>query len=521
MATSTVTKICVICGSDVAQVKRTKDAAGNYYCQPCWDKAREAQTTATPVDAGPREKNPVPLIVILSTVGSVVVLTIAWLLFFRPSWQDQHKAHVLDLITQANSLATNGAKNDAYSKYAELFKVVGDNPITDPDLQSKLTDARAAMIKLESAATPDLSKQTPTVAIASGASPIAAADMASVFGDQINQFHVDKDGTISSDTEQALYLPGTEDKDFVVSGEMWLTSGQSEFSAGGIIFHLREQDGKHRYELSAGGMRAKRILLEGKQIQNIASPVQSFDVPRDQWVQFRIQVAKDGIVVLFGDQRGEARGPLSITGRNSIDFSAGGKVRNLAIQKLDPPSPQPAMDQSRTQATSGASPTDVFGDQLKQFRVDDSGAISSDVERMLVLPGTENKDFVLTGEAWLTSGASTFDAGGVLFHLRKADDKHLYILSALGLRAKRVHVEGKLLDTTANPFQFSNMPRDQWVPFRIELAQSGMVVEFGGQRGEGRGPLTREGSNGIDLSAGGKIRNTRLTGSGTRRLRFV
>jgi hypothetical protein len=42
---SAVKKTCSACGIDVSQQKRTKDTAGNYYCDPCW-KA----TTADPSD---------------------------------------------------------------------------------------------------------------------------------------------------------------------------------------------------------------------------------------------------------------------------------------------------------------------------------------------------------------------------------------------------------------------------------------------------------------------------------------
>ena len=32
-------KLCVSCGIDVTHLTRTRDASGNYYCQPCWDEA--------------------------------------------------------------------------------------------------------------------------------------------------------------------------------------------------------------------------------------------------------------------------------------------------------------------------------------------------------------------------------------------------------------------------------------------------------------------------------------------------
>lgn len=34
-----IQKVCSVCGADVATRKRTKDSAGNYYCQPCYGSA--------------------------------------------------------------------------------------------------------------------------------------------------------------------------------------------------------------------------------------------------------------------------------------------------------------------------------------------------------------------------------------------------------------------------------------------------------------------------------------------------
>lgn len=39
MSTSAVAKVCVMCGQDVAGKPRTKDRAGRYYCNPCWETA--------------------------------------------------------------------------------------------------------------------------------------------------------------------------------------------------------------------------------------------------------------------------------------------------------------------------------------------------------------------------------------------------------------------------------------------------------------------------------------------------
>ncbi|MDB5357041.1 MAG: hypothetical protein JWN24_3494 [Phycisphaerales bacterium] len=44
------TKVCVTCGIDVSQRKRTKDAEGNYYCEPCWAARAQAAAGVPPVD---------------------------------------------------------------------------------------------------------------------------------------------------------------------------------------------------------------------------------------------------------------------------------------------------------------------------------------------------------------------------------------------------------------------------------------------------------------------------------------
>ena len=45
-------KRCKLCGKDVSQVKRTKDAAGNYYCESCVPAARSPRQAANVAPAG-------------------------------------------------------------------------------------------------------------------------------------------------------------------------------------------------------------------------------------------------------------------------------------------------------------------------------------------------------------------------------------------------------------------------------------------------------------------------------------
>ena len=46
-------KICTVCGLDVSKQKRTKDAEGNYYCDPCWALKRERQQQVEASSAAP------------------------------------------------------------------------------------------------------------------------------------------------------------------------------------------------------------------------------------------------------------------------------------------------------------------------------------------------------------------------------------------------------------------------------------------------------------------------------------
>ncbi len=55
---SAVEKICVVCGRDVRAEKRTKDAAGHYYCQSCYQAVTARQIPAT--ETQPAEPAAVP-----------------------------------------------------------------------------------------------------------------------------------------------------------------------------------------------------------------------------------------------------------------------------------------------------------------------------------------------------------------------------------------------------------------------------------------------------------------------------
>jgi hypothetical protein len=50
-----VKKICNVCGADVSGLKRHKDCAGNYFCEPCWEKELANDPATVLVAAVPAE----------------------------------------------------------------------------------------------------------------------------------------------------------------------------------------------------------------------------------------------------------------------------------------------------------------------------------------------------------------------------------------------------------------------------------------------------------------------------------
>lgn len=147
--------------------------------------------------------------------------------------------------------------------------------------------------------------------------------------DQVRQCRVDADGTLTVDREVRLLFHGTERRDFMITGEAFLGGGGDN---GGVVFYLRERDGTHRYELTGGGLRAKRLMLEGRPVAQFANPFK-LDAARDRWVPFHITANADAIDVSFDGQTGTAKGPLSMDGTNSVVLQPGAKLRNVQVVK--------------------------------------------------------------------------------------------------------------------------------------------------------------------------------------------
>ncbi|MDB5324998.1 MAG: hypothetical protein JWM57_567 [Phycisphaerales bacterium] len=65
MQNTSVTKICAVCGQDVRNLPRIKDASGRYHCEPCWENittegSGSVAAVKLPVAAGDADDNLIP-----------------------------------------------------------------------------------------------------------------------------------------------------------------------------------------------------------------------------------------------------------------------------------------------------------------------------------------------------------------------------------------------------------------------------------------------------------------------------
>jgi hypothetical protein len=60
---ATMVKVCQVCGTDVSHQKRTKDAQGRYYCEPCYRTVarRGAAAAPAPIPQPPKKPAAIPL----------------------------------------------------------------------------------------------------------------------------------------------------------------------------------------------------------------------------------------------------------------------------------------------------------------------------------------------------------------------------------------------------------------------------------------------------------------------------
>lgn len=154
-------------------------------------------------------------------------------------------------------------------------------------------------------------------------------------GHQLSFFNAGPGGSITCREPAWINLYRTEGKSFRLSGEVMLAPESSEDllidMPHGFALFLREFDSLHRYNANSVGMRVKRRLLEGEQIQLFARPFVFKPLEPGQWHPFSAEVRPDFISFSLGNQIGMIRGPLATGGANKIVLTPGASLRNLRL----------------------------------------------------------------------------------------------------------------------------------------------------------------------------------------------
>jgi hypothetical protein len=229
--------------------------------------------------------------------------------------------------------------------HAEIAALFGD-PLSQ---RNSLQDALASYVPENNTVASDLERKLKTIP---GAPVIdfglvkAAADGVVLTspqgepfrGHQLSFFKVSPDGSISCSEPSWINLYRTEGKSFRLSGEVMLAPESSETLLSdmphGFALFLREFDSLHRYNANSVGMRVKRRLLEGEQVQRFARPFVFKPLEPGQWHPFSAEVCPDFISFSLGNQIGMIRGPLATGGANKIVLTPGASLKNLRLLML-------------------------------------------------------------------------------------------------------------------------------------------------------------------------------------------
>ncbi len=157
-----------------------------------------------------------------------------------------------------------------------------------------------------------------------------------------------------------------------------------------------------------------------------------------------------------------------------------------------------------------ASDTPAGKEAMNQTHVDRSGVISVDETLTMLLPGTEGKHFVITGDLYATKEPILYNTGGIIFHLRELGGKNRYELAINGMRAKRILLEGVMVPKFAWPMKFTQVTREEWHPFKIDVGLDNITADFQLEKGIAKGPLETGGTNTMIIGPGAKLRNFKV-----------
>jgi hypothetical protein len=150
MGTSTTSKLCVSCGTNVSGQKRTKDATGNYYCADCWRSLVSGSEASHAVDAtsfldqaSDQMGRKTILGIFLSGAATLLVVALAmYLILFKGAWERENKHQIESLIAAAQNYAGNDEWERAHEQYTQLFELLGDRSPSDEKLADQVKVAR-------------------------------------------------------------------------------------------------------------------------------------------------------------------------------------------------------------------------------------------------------------------------------------------------------------------------------------------------------------------------------------------
>jgi hypothetical protein len=229
--------------------------------------------------------------------------------------------------------------------HAEIASLFGD-PLSE---SNSLRDALASYTPPNAAVASELDRKLKTipgapvidfglVTAAADGVVLTSAQGEAFRGHQLSFFDTAPDGSITCREPAWINLYRTEGKSFRLSGEVMLAPESSEplliDMPHGFALFLREFDSLHRYNANSVGMRVKRRLLEGEQVQLFARPFVFKPLEPGQWHPFSAEVCPDFISFSLGNQIGMIRGPLATGGANKIVLTPGASLRNLRLLML-------------------------------------------------------------------------------------------------------------------------------------------------------------------------------------------
>jgi hypothetical protein len=193
-------KKCVQCGADLTFAQRSQDSKGRYHCLRCAKASAtslgavstsKAHASAASADNRLSPANRTPLAaaqpttfqqpkaqsdksrgaggqttrqkqIIFWIIGggiALVVVVSACLFLLRPTWEEQNRAQIITMKTDADDLLQHGQAEAAYARYKELFAFVGDHEVHGDFIKTELAIAKSGMEHAYATAAPLIEKE--------------------------------------------------------------------------------------------------------------------------------------------------------------------------------------------------------------------------------------------------------------------------------------------------------------------------------------------------------------------------